>query len=233
MRTTLDIDPHVPLSPRRATFAPGNAIAVDVLLQPDEVMSEHMRTLNARLRESYPEGYALDERRIPHVTLVQRYVARDRLADALEAAAQILSGEPLPTRLLATGYHFSQGKSATTVSVNLASDAALSHIQAGLIEALAPFTTPDGDDSAFVRDADEPSIEPSTIEYVRDFVPARTSERYEPHITVGRASSEEAQRLEAEGYPPLQFNLAGAAVYQLGNAGTARRKLWPRQDCRP
>jgi hypothetical protein len=33
------------------------------------------------------------------------------------------------------------------------------------------------------------------IEYVGDFVPARTGERFEPHITVGRASNENARRL--------------------------------------
>ncbi len=205
-----------------------NAIAIDVLLQPDNAMSERMRALNARLRAAFPEGYALDERRIPHVTLVQRYLSCDRLAAALEVIAQTLTRERLPTTLLATGYHFSGGTGAATVSINLERDITLDRLQTTLVEALAPFTSLDGDDAAFVRDTDEPPIESSTLEYVRDFVPARTGERFEPHITVGRTSRDEARRLEAEGFSPLRFGVAGAAVYQLGNAGTARRKLWPR-----
>ena len=49
-------------------------IAIDVLLVPDRATIDKSISLNAQLRANYPAGYALDATRIPHLTLVQRFV---------------------------------------------------------------------------------------------------------------------------------------------------------------
>ena len=49
--------------------------AIDVLLLPDRATIAKSISLNAQLRANYPAGYALDATRIPHLTLVQRFVA--------------------------------------------------------------------------------------------------------------------------------------------------------------
>ena len=48
--------------------------AIDIALEPDATMLEHATALNARLRQSFPKGYALDASHRPHVTMLQRYV---------------------------------------------------------------------------------------------------------------------------------------------------------------
>jgi hypothetical protein len=60
-------------------------IAIDVLLEPDRTMTDKSKALNARLRENYQAGYALDATHLPHVTLLQRFV-RAKDFDAVTAA---------------------------------------------------------------------------------------------------------------------------------------------------
>ena len=49
-------------------------IAINVLLDPDAATVEKARAVNARLREDYPDGFALDANHAPHITLLQRFV---------------------------------------------------------------------------------------------------------------------------------------------------------------
>ena len=60
-------------------------IAIDVLLKPDRSMTDKSKSINARLRENYQAGYALDATHMPHVTLLQRFV-RAKDFDAVTAA---------------------------------------------------------------------------------------------------------------------------------------------------
>jgi len=46
-------------------------------------------------------------------------------------------------------------------------------------------------------------------------------------VTVGLASAALAATLEGEAFERQKFTVSGPAIYQLGNSGTARRKLWP------
>ena len=64
-------------------------IAINVLLDPDAATVEKARTVNARLRESYPDGFALDANHAPHITILQRFV---RTAD-VDLVATVL-GQP-------------------------------------------------------------------------------------------------------------------------------------------
>ncbi len=49
-------------------------IAINILLDPDAATVEKARATNARLREDFPHGFALDANHAPHITLLQRFV---------------------------------------------------------------------------------------------------------------------------------------------------------------
>ena len=71
-------------------------IAIDVLLVPDRATIDKSMSLNAQLRTTYPAGYALDAMRIPHVTLLQRFVpAKDFEAVCATASRARKSGRRL------------------------------------------------------------------------------------------------------------------------------------------
>ena len=59
----------------RAQTAHEDAItAIDIALEPDDVMVRHAQTANALLRQDFRQGFALDATHHPHVTMLQQFV---------------------------------------------------------------------------------------------------------------------------------------------------------------
>jgi hypothetical protein len=79
--------------------------------------------------------------------------------------------------------------------------------------------------AAFVTTPAEPDINASTIAYVTNFVPKSTGKNYIAHVTCGVASVAFVKQLEAEPFTPFTFSPVAVSVYELGNFGTARKKL--------
>jgi hypothetical protein len=94
-----------------------------------------------------------------------------------------------------------------------------------MIAAVAPFTVQSGDSAAFATTTDDPVIDPFLIQYVSTFVPKASGEHFNPHVTTGVALREYLDAMLAEPFEPFTFSPAGAAVYQLGQFGTAAKKL--------
>ena len=68
-------------------------IAINILLDPDAATVEKARATNARLRESYPDGFALDANYAPHITMLQRFVRTADLDEVAKAVADVLRTE--------------------------------------------------------------------------------------------------------------------------------------------
>ena len=80
-------------------------IAIDVLLELDELLSRRAKEANALLRRDYPAGFRLDESHTPHVTVVQRYVEQDDLEVVSAAVSQVVkSTDPRALELEIVGY---------------------------------------------------------------------------------------------------------------------------------
>jgi hypothetical protein len=71
----------------------------------------------------------------------------------------------------------------------------------------------------------DPVIDPLLIDYVSTFVPKSTGEHFSPHVTTGIAPRDDLDRMLAESFESFTFSPAGAAVYRLGQFGTAAKKL--------
>jgi len=97
--------------------------------------------------------------------------------------------------------------------------------QQQLIDAIAPYTVQTGTAAAFATTPAEPDINASTIAYVTAFVPKSTGKNYIAHVTCGVASVAFVKQLETEPFPAFTFSPVAISVYQLGNFGTARKKL--------
>jgi hypothetical protein len=82
-----------------------------------------------------------------------------------------------------------------------------------------------GDSSSFFTTLDDPIIDPSLIQYVSTFVPKSSGTHFNPHVSTGLAPQIYLDQMLAEPFEPFTFSPAGAAVYQLGQFGTATKKL--------
>jgi hypothetical protein len=200
--------------------------AIDILLEPDATMLQHAEAVNARLLKVYPKGFALDATHRPHITMIQRFVRTADLDKVYAAAGQVLaSANVTAMKLEAYKYYYIPSKDIGLSGIVAKPTPELLKLQADLIAAVTPFTVETGTSAAFVTTPDDPVIDPFLIQYVSAFVPKASGELFNPHVTTGVALREYLDKMLAEQFESFTFSPAGAAVYQLGQFGTASKKL--------
>jgi 2'-5' RNA ligase len=200
--------------------------AIDVALEPDAAMLQHAEAANARLREVFPKGYALDATHRPHITMLQRYVRTEDLDKVYAAVADVLAGEkPAGWTLKAFKFDYVVwDRLGLTVMLVEPTDQ-LIQFQQKLIDAVAPFTVATGTAAAFFTTPEEPGINQPTVDYVARYVPDSSGKNFTPHVTIGVAPPDYVKTLVAEPFDAFTFSPEALSVYQLGNFGTARMKL--------
>ena len=83
-----------------AKQTPGEVIAVNVLLLPDQESSGRAVRINGLLRQSDPSGFALDASHLPHISVLQGYVEAKSLPAIYRAVERLSTELPLTGRQL-------------------------------------------------------------------------------------------------------------------------------------
>ena len=207
-------------------FEPSPVTAIDILLEPDATMLRHAEAANASLLKIFPSGFALDAAHRPHVTMIQRFVRTADLDKVYEAAGKVFASANITEmKLEAVKYYYASSNDLGVPGIVARPTPELLKLQADLIAAVTPFTVPSGASGAFVTTPDDRVIDPGLIEYVAQFVPNNSADRFNPHVSVGVGPRSYLDKLLAEPFEPFTFSPAGAAVFQLGQFGTAAKKL--------
>lgn len=205
---------------------PSAVTAIDIALDPDATMIAKARAANARLLQVFPAGFALDGSHHAHVTCLQRYVRTADLDEVYEAVGRVVDEErPTAWTLRAYEYFYVVWDGIGLAGIVIEPTDGLVRFQRKLIDAVAPFAADAGTAAAFVTTQQAPDINEPTMDYVRTFVPKATGPRFKPHVTIGLAPEDYLEKLLAERFEPFTFSPVGVSVYQLGNFGTARKKL--------
>jgi hypothetical protein len=206
--------------------------AIDILIDPDEAALAHAREVNARVLESMPDGWRLDDTHQPHITTLQRYVRTADLDQVYDAVAKTVAETDMASlsyqavKITHADWGF-PGYGPTVLLVHVSPK--VLEFQANLTAAVSPFVESGGTATAFVTDPGE-TISPTIIDWVEAFVPNQIGEgKYLPHITVGVAKFDDLKIIEAEPFDAFPVHPASVSVYHLGNNGTAREllKTWP------
>jgi hypothetical protein len=91
-------------------IVPSEVIAIDILLEPDGRMLQRAESNNARLRQSFPSGFALDADHRPHITLLQCFVAAKDLEALYSATGDVIGNAKVTDLLLwAVRYYYTPG----------------------------------------------------------------------------------------------------------------------------
>jgi hypothetical protein len=198
-------------------------IAIDILLQPDQTMISKADAVNTRLRGNYPGGYSLDATHAPHVTLLQRFVRVKDLDAVTAAVARVYAAQPpigLQLKAQSLDYVLWGGVAVTVFVVERTPE--LMQLHEKIIAAVEPFSVSGGTAADFVGD----DANAETIGWVQNFIPDSSGPKYIPHVTLGVAHEDFVQGMKAAPFKTFTFKVKGAAVYHLGNFGTAAEKLW-------
>ena len=203
--------------------------AIDILIDPDQAMVSRARAVNARMLESVPSGFALDEHHRPHITTLQRYVRSADLDGVFDAIEGVLNTMDVGNvKLTAVAVKHLTGAAFPGIGLSFIAvkpSAEVLKFQARLIDVVGSFTESGGTAEAYVRTEAEPDINQDTIDYIENYVPEHSGENYIGHVTVGLAKLDALEDIEAEPFEELTFSPAGISVYQLGNNGTAAKPL--------
>jgi 2'-5' RNA ligase len=201
-------------------------VAIDVLLLPDARMAGRVGALNQVLHRHLQTGFALDATHVPHLTLLQCYVGRPDLP-AIEAAVHSVWRRmpPVGLELRAIGYFASPVGDLSAAGISVGTTPALTRLQRAIVAAVTPFIRHGGTAAAFV-DAPKSDTIGALVNYVDRFLTAASGKNFRPHVTAGVGQAEFVGRLVAAPFTPFAFKIEGAAIYQLGDVGTARKELW-------
>ena len=181
---------------------------------------------NARLREAFPAGFALDAEHRPHITLLQCFVAVKDLKSVYDAAGDVIRNANvtgMELRAVRRGYTPGPGMGVAGIWAALTPE--LSKLQADVVAAARPFMAPTATIDAFTASHANPAFDAALIKYVSEFVAKGAGANFDPHVSTGVAPIDYLDRMVAEPFAPFAFAPAGAAVYQLGPFGTAARLL--------
>jgi hypothetical protein len=207
-------------------FEPSPVTAIDILLEPDATMLRHAEAVNASHLKIFPQGFALDATHRPHVTMIQRFVRTADLNKVYDATGKVFTTSNVAgMKLEAFKYYYIPTKELGLSGIVAKSTPELLKLQADLIAAVTPFVVPSGNSGAFVTTPDDRVIDPALIGYVSTFVPNSSGDHFNPHVSTGLAPKTYLDKLLAEPFEPFTFSPASAAVYQLGQFGTAAKKL--------
>jgi 2'-5' RNA ligase len=200
--------------------------AIDIALEPDATMVQHAMDANARLRKSFPKGFALDETHHPHISMLQQFVRTDDLDKVYAAANAVLANEkPKTWTLKAIKYYYIPAPPLGLAGIVVEPTEDLHRLQDELIAAVRRYTVTTGTPAAFFSDEGGRDIQKSLISYVAHFVTDAAGKRFNPHVTIGVGTEACLNKMLAEPFASFTFLPAGASVYQLGSFGTARKEL--------
>ena len=205
-------------------------VAIDVLLELDEAMTQQAIALNARLRADYPLGYPLGTEQVPHVSLVQLYVRASDLPQVRVAVADALSnGNSLVGRqLTATGIRATaMGGGLDIVTLDVEHTPELLQLHERVVQAVTPFAAHGGTSAAFSTTTSLPAVASNSwiVGYVETFIPKQSGEHYYAHVTLGVAREAFCGQIAAEPFAPVPFTVAGIGVRHLGEYGTGQQEM--------
>ncbi|MHC4666342.1 MAG: 2'-5' RNA ligase family protein [Planctomycetota bacterium] len=190
--------------------------AVDIVLLPDEVMTDRAIEANRELVEKYGEKIVLNkENCLPHISLAMGCVD-ERDFDAVEKVLRAIAKENFLPQLQVSGIQSSSnwvGEAVSVFEVEKVGELQLLHEE--IMERLAGFLSPDVGKEMLYDPAD---VEQSTLLWIKNYRGESSFGKYFPHITIGYGEMDDVSF-------PMQFGVSRLAVCHLGNHCTCREVL--------
>ena len=189
--------------------------AVDVVLLPDEVMTDEAIEANAELVEKFGRRIVLNrEDCLPHISLAMGCVDEEAIGSIGKILRQIAKENPLD-QLRITGVESAANSAGEQVSVfKVEKSRELQMLHENVMTKVGPYLSYDAtSDMLAGGEADE-----STLAWINDYVVKSSFTNFSPHITIGYGKLNRA-------VCSRPFTASKLALCLLGNHCTCRRLL--------
>jgi hypothetical protein len=208
--------------------AQSDLTAIDILLDPGKTMLDSAKAYNNLMRKNYngPGSFSLDATHNPHISVLQCFVRTADLSRVNTAVEKLVkSDNPVKGKLTASGFYYIPVNGLGLAGITADTTTWLMRFQAKLIEVLTPYMT-EGTDAGFVQNKNGTPIAKGTSSYVNAFVPEHSGAKFNPHVTIGLAHEAFLKDLLEKPFNRFTFSNTSVSIYQLGDFGTAQKKLW-------
>ena len=191
-------------------------IATDVVLLPDETMTDRAIEANRQLTRNEHAEIVLDSARcLPHISLAMGCVAEHEV-DEIATLLHCLGRETTVRQLHVVGIlAHSNSRGETTQLFEVERIPALQELHERVMEGMEPFFSHDVTEAMIHDDV----VAPTTLDWIRNYRQKASFEYFTPHITIGYGKA--ALGLSF----PIPFQVTRLALCHLGNHCTCRRVL--------
>jgi 2'-5' RNA ligase len=190
--------------------------AVDVVLLPDEAMTDRAIEINAELVEKFGNEIVLNkENCLPHISLAMGCIEEADIAPVGKVLEEIAKETSLPD-LKVVGIRASGNSKGQTVSVFVVETTKeLQSLHEKVMENFTPYLSTDITEDMIYGDQ---KIAESTLSWIKNYRKKSSFENFFPHITIGYGQIENLM-------PPISFAPSELALCHLGNHCTCRNVL--------
>jgi 2'-5' RNA ligase len=192
-----------------------SAVAVDIVLLPDEAMMDLAIAANASLVEKFNSEIVLNKKDcLPHISLAMGCIEHEdieRAGELLQPLAAII-----PKRLKTGGIQKSTSSSGEIVSViGIQRTKKLQKLHEKVSGTIKPFFTYDvKEDMVAGGKAGQ-----TTLQWIANYPDKASYSNFSPHITIGYGDLQDIEL-------PQDFAVSSLAICHLGDHCTCRKILW-------
>ena len=193
-----------------------NKKAVDVVLLPDDAMTDKAIAANAELVERFGRKIALNkEDCLPHISLAMGCVDEEDIA-SVEKILRSIAKECCLSDLTVSSVRSSVNSAGETVSVfGVEKTKELQLLHERVLEEVGPYFSSDVTSDMVCADGE---VEESTLLWIKNYREKSSYGRFFPHITIGYGEL-------SDFFSPVKFTASRLALCHLGNHCTCRDVL--------
>lgn len=190
--------------------------AVDVVLLPDEEMTDRAIEINAELVKKFGSEIVLNkESCLPHISLAMGCIEEADIAP-VEKVLEEIAQETSLRDLKVIGIRASENSKGQTVSVfEVEKTKELQLLHEEVMDKLTPYLSCDVTEDMIYGDQ---KVAESTLSWIKNYRKKSSFENFFPHITIGYGQIENQ-------VPPITFAPSELALCHLGNHCTCRNVL--------
>ncbi len=190
--------------------------AVDVVLLPDEVMTDRAIEINVELVKKFGSKIVLNKQNcLPHISLAMGCIEESDIASVGRVLEEIAKETSLPD-LKVVGIRASGNSKGEAVSVlEVEKTTQLQSLHEKVVDRLTRYFSNDVTENMIYGDED---VAESTLLWIKNYRQKSSFENFFPHITIGYGQIENQVQ-------PETFSVSQLALCHLGNHCTCRKIL--------
>ena len=190
--------------------------AVNVVILPPESVMDFAIEINKTLCKKNPSNIVLNKvNYLPHISMAMGCLREDKLDEANKILESIATNHRLQ-ELHASHINTVKTTSGNTIAtLDFEISPELAALHESIVSAFKPLLTQDAKEEDL---NDLPPINPSSLEWINNFIPDACFNNFWPHITIGFGEP-------PSDFRPFTFRASRLAMCHLGNHCTCRSIL--------